>query len=69
LIIAGREKWNDVLKEYVPEYPAKKEILLPFGWITAKKLDVEPFPELGWIKTLDEFKNEFPEVWRIITAS
>jgi len=42
---------------------------LPFGWITAKKLDVEPFPELGWIKTLDEFKNEFPEVWRIITAS
>ncbi|MEM4311577.1 MAG: substrate-binding domain-containing protein [Nitrososphaerales archaeon] len=64
--LTGKAKWDDIIKQYVPEYPAKKELLLPFGWVTGKKLDVKPWPELGWIKTLDEFKNEFPEVWKII---
>jgi ribose transport system substrate-binding protein len=66
LLGAGRKNWDSILKGYLPEYPAKKELLLKFGWVTGKKLEVEPWPELAWIKTLDEFKREFPEVWKII---
>ncbi|MEM2465564.1 MAG: substrate-binding domain-containing protein [Candidatus Bathyarchaeia archaeon] len=69
LVTSGRERWNDVLRQYVPEYPAKKEILLPFGWITAERLEVQPIPEIGWIMTLSEFAAAFPEEWEIITAS
>jgi ABC-type sugar transport system substrate-binding protein len=66
LLEAGRELWDDVLKKYVPEYPTKKALLLGFGWVTGKKLGVEPWPELAWIKTLEEFKRDYPEVWEII---
>lgn len=66
LIKAGRDKWNDVLKEYVPEYPANKELLLGFGWVTYKKVDVEKWPEVEWIMTIEEHQKKYPKVWEII---
>lgn len=66
---AGKENWESVLKKYVPEYPSKKEIDPGFGWITADKLNVQPWSELSWIMTLDEFAEEYPDAWQIITAS
>lgn len=66
---AGRQGWDDVLKGYVKEYPTKKQILEGFGWVTGKKLDVQPWPELAWIKTLDQWQSDYPEVWKIIGGS
>jgi ribose transport system substrate-binding protein len=66
LIKAGKNKWNDVLKEYLPEYPAKKELLLGFGWVTYNKVDVKKWPEIEWIMTIEEHQKKYPKVWEII---
>jgi ribose transport system substrate-binding protein len=66
---AGKKNWESVLKKYVPEYPSKKEIDPGFGWVTAEKLNVQPWPELSWIYTLDEYAQKYPDAWKIITAS
>ncbi len=66
LLEAGQENWNDVLKEYNPEYPADKERLLEFGWVTYDEVDVKKWPEIAWIKTIEEHQKEYPVVWEII---
>jgi ABC-type sugar transport system substrate-binding protein len=66
LLEAGRENWDDVLKEYEPEYPADKELLLGFGWLTYEKVEVEKWPEIEWIMTIEEHQKKYPEVWEII---
>ncbi len=66
LVEGGQEKWNDILKTYKPEYPADKELLLGFGWLTYKKVDVEKWPEIEWIMTIEEHQKKYPEVWKII---
>jgi hypothetical protein len=37
--------------------------------VTREKFDVEPWPELAWIKTLDEYARDYPEAWEIIVAT
>lgn len=66
LLEAGRENWDNVLKKYKPEYPADKELLLGFGWLTYEKVEVEKWPEIEWIMTIEEHQKEYPEVWEII---
>ncbi len=66
LIEAGREDWDDVLKKYEPKYPADKELLLGFGWLTYEKVDVKKWPEIEWIMTIEEHQKKYPEVWEII---
>ena len=66
LALAGPENWGAVLKAYKPEYPADKELLLEFGWVTYEKVDVKKWPEIGWIMTIEEHQEEYPEVWKII---
>ena len=63
---AGRENWESVLKEYKAGYPEDKEIIIPFGWVTSKKVDIEKWPEIAWIKTLEEHQKDYPETWKII---
>ena len=63
LIQAGQEGWDGVMSEY----PAvDKELLLALGWVTYEKVDVEIWPEIAWIKTLEEWKSDFPVVWDIV---
>jgi ribose transport system substrate-binding protein len=66
LALAGPENWDAVLKTYKPEYPADKERLLEFGWVTYEKVNVKKWPEIGWIMTIEEHQEEYPEVWKII---
>lgn len=66
LALAGPENWDAVLKTYKPEYPADKERLLEFGWVTYEKVNVKKWPEIGWIMTIEEHREEYPEVWKII---
>jgi len=66
LALAGPENWDAVLKAYKPEYPADKERLLEFGWVTYEKVNVKKWPEIGWIMTIKEHQEEYPEVWKII---
>jgi len=66
LLEAGQENWDDVLKEYAPEYPANKERLLEFGWVTYDKVDVKKWPEIAWIMTIEEHQKDYPVVWEII---
>ena len=69
LALAGKDKWEAVLKRYVPDWPKNKTIDPRFGWVTREKFDVEPWPELAWIKTLDEYARDYPEAWEIIVAT
>lgn len=69
LALAGKDKWDTVLKKYVPDWPNNKTIDPGFGWVTREKFDVKPWPELAWIKTLDEYANDYPDAWKIITTS
>jgi ABC-type sugar transport system substrate-binding protein len=66
LIEAGRDNWGKVLKEYKSEYPADKELLLGFGWVTYEKVNVQKWPEIEWIMTIEEHQNKYPKVWDII---
>ena len=66
LIKAGRSKWSDVLKKYKPDYPADKNLLLKFGWLTYKKVEVKKWPEIDWIMTVNEWQKKYPKVWKII---
>ncbi len=66
LIEAGRDNWDKVLKEYKPEYPADKELLLGFGWVTYEKVNVKKWPEIEWIMTVEEHQKKYPKVWDII---
>lgn len=60
---AGQDDWESVLTEY----PIKdKELMLGVGFITYEKLDVEVWPEIGWMMTIDEWKTEFPDVWDVL---
>jgi ABC-type sugar transport system substrate-binding protein len=69
LALAGKDKWEAVLKKYVPDWPKNKTIDPGFGWVTREKFDVKPWPELAWIKTLDEYAKDYPEAWKVITAT
>jgi len=69
LALAGKDKWEDVLKKYAPNWPENKVIDLGFGWVTREKFDVEPWPELAWILTLDEYAEKYPDAWKVITSS
>jgi len=60
---AGQDGWDDVLAEYPIE---NGELMLGVGFITYDKIDVEPWPELAWVKSLEEWKSEFPAVWDVI---
>jgi ribose transport system substrate-binding protein len=66
LIKAGRANWDSVLKQYQPDYPNNKELLLGFGWVTYNKVNVEKWPEIAWIMTLEEWQKKYPKVWEII---
>ena len=63
LVQAGQEGWDDVLAEYPAE---NKELMLGFGYVTYDEIDVEKWPEIAWMKTLAEWKNDYPVVWDII---
>jgi len=66
LLEAGQGNWDSVLKKYKPEYPADKELLLGFGWVTYEKVNVQKWPEIAWIMTIAEHQKKYPEVWKII---
>jgi len=66
LVKAGKAKWTSVLKTYKPDYPANKEDLLGFGWVTYNKVNVAKWPEIAWIMTIPEHQKKYPEVWKII---
>ena len=66
LVKAGKAKWTSVLKTYKPDYPANKEDLLGFGWVTYNKVNVAKWPEIAWIMTIQEHQKKYPEVWKII---
>lgn len=66
LLEAGHGNWDDVLKEYKPGYPADKELLLGFGWVTYEKVAVKKWPEIEWIMTIEEHQKKYPKVWDII---
>lgn len=66
LVKAGQGKWDGVVKEYKPEYPQDKEKLLGFGWVTYGKVDVEKWPEIAWMMTIEEHQKKYPVVWEII---
>lgn len=60
---AGQDGWDDVLAEYPIE---NGELMLGVGFITYDKVDLEPWPELAWVKSLEEWKSEFSVVWDVI---
>ena len=66
LVKAGKAKWTSVLKTYKKDYPANKEDLLGFGWVTYNKVNVAKWPEIAWIMTIEEHQKKYPEVWKII---
>jgi len=63
---AGSENWDDILKEYCPGYPANSEIVTKLGLITAEKVDIEKWDEVGWIMTVEENQVAYPDVWDVI---
>jgi ABC-type sugar transport system substrate-binding protein len=66
LVKAGRKGWDGVIKSYKKDYPANKEDLLGFGWVTYNKVNVTKWPEIAWIMTIEEHQKRYPEVWKII---
>jgi ABC-type sugar transport system substrate-binding protein len=66
LVKAGKKGWDAVLKSYKKDYPANKNDLLGFGWVTYYKVDVPKWPEIAWIMTVEEHQKKYPEVWKII---
>jgi len=67
LALAGPEGWDDVLKEYVPGYPADTVLYkMLIGWLTPDKVDYEVWPEIEWIKSLAEHQAAFAELWDVI---
>jgi ABC-type sugar transport system substrate-binding protein len=66
LVKAGKRGWDGVIKTYKKDYPANKDDLLGFGWVTYDKVNVAKWPEIAWILTIDEHKKKYPEVWKII---
>jgi len=63
---AGKANWTKVLQGYKKDYPANKLELQGFGWVTATKTALKPWPEIGWIKTLDDHMKQYPKVWQIL---
>jgi len=66
LVKAGKKVWDGVIKTYKKDYPANKEDLLGFGWVTYNKVNVAKWPEIAWIMTIEEHQKRYPEVWKII---
>jgi ABC-type sugar transport system substrate-binding protein len=66
LVKAGRKNWDSVLKTYKKDYPANRNDLLGFGWVTYNKVNVAKWPEIAWIMTIEEHQKRYPEVWKII---
>jgi ribose transport system substrate-binding protein len=66
LLEADKSDWDDILKEYEPNYPRDSEFMARFGWVTWDKIDVEVWPEIEWILTVEEHKKKYPAVWEII---
>jgi ABC-type sugar transport system substrate-binding protein len=58
--------WDRIIKEYKTEYPRDKELLLEFGWVTYDEVNVEKWPEIAWMMTLEEYQVKYPEAWDII---
>ncbi len=63
---AGKANWTKVLKTFKKDYPENKLDLQGFGLVTNVKLNIKPWPEIGWIKTLDEHMTQYPKVWAIL---
>jgi len=66
LVKAGKGKWDSVLKSYKSDYPANKEDIRGFGWVTYNKVSFPKWPEIAWIMTVEEHQKRYPEVWKII---
>jgi ABC-type sugar transport system substrate-binding protein len=66
LVKSGKGKWDSVIKTYKKDYPANREDLLGFGWVTYNKVNVAKWPEIAWIMTIEEHQKKYPEVWKII---
>jgi len=63
---AGKSGWTKVLQSYKKDYPANKLELQGFGWVTATKMNLEKWPEIGWIIPLDDHMKKYPKVWEIL---
>ena len=63
---AGKAGWTNVLKSYKKDYPANKLDIQGFGWVTATKVNIPKWPEIGWIMALDEHQKKYPKVWEIL---
>ncbi len=63
---AGKANWTKVLKTFKKDYPENKLDLQGFGYVTNVKLNLKPWPEIGWIKTLDDHMKQYPKVWDIL---
>jgi ABC-type sugar transport system substrate-binding protein len=53
LALEGYDHWDDVLRRYIPDYPASKAFTPPIGCLTPENLTV--------------YKETHPEVWEILT--
>ena len=63
---AGKAGWTKVLQSYKKDYPANKLELQGFGWVTATKVNMQKWPEIGWIMTLDDHQKKYPKVWALL---
>jgi ribose transport system substrate-binding protein len=63
---AGKSGWTKVLQSYKKDYPANKNDLLGFGWLTYKKVNVQKWPEIAWMMTIADWQKKYPKVWDII---
>ncbi len=63
---AGKKGWTKVLQGYKKDYPGDKMELQGFGWVTAKKMALKKWPEVGWIMTLADHQKKYPKVWEIM---
>jgi len=61
-----KANWDSVIKKYKPEYPGDKELLLGVGYVTYKKVNVQKWPEIDWIMTLEEHQKKYPDAWEIM---
>ncbi|MGA2478087.1 MAG: substrate-binding domain-containing protein [Spirochaetia bacterium] len=66
LVKAGKSGWDRVLKQYKASYPADKNDLQGFGWVTYNKVNVPKWPEIAWMMTIADHQKRYPEVWKII---
>jgi ribose transport system substrate-binding protein len=63
---AGKAGWTKVLQSYKKDYPADKNDLRGFGWLTYSKVNVQKWPEITWMMTLPDWQKKYPKVWDII---